>query len=109
VVVADDVFNQEWPGVATGTLRYMSQGGTLVPFAIGFNKVFFASPEYVEPYRDLLQKNFDDRYLTVVKMSDFAAHDILIISRVPRRPRQIVGRNKLAKQMYLRVQDLRGH
>ena len=38
IVVADDVFNAEWPGVSVGTLRYLDAGGTLVPFAIGFNK-----------------------------------------------------------------------
>ena len=43
IVIADDVLNQDWPGVSTGTLRYMESGGKLVPFAIGFNKVFFAN------------------------------------------------------------------
>ena len=29
VVVADDVFNPAWPGVAVGTLRYLDGGGAL--------------------------------------------------------------------------------
>ena len=42
VAIADDVFNQQWPGVAVGTLHYLEHGGGLVPFYIGFNKVLFA-------------------------------------------------------------------
>ena len=39
VVIADDVFNEQWPGVAVGTLRYLEDGAKLAPFVIGFNKV----------------------------------------------------------------------
>jgi hypothetical protein len=109
IVVADDIFNQDWPGVSTGTLRYLSQGGELVPFAIGFNKVLFSSPNYAENYRNILHAHFDNRYLIVVKMSDFATHDVLILGRVPRRPRQLIGRNKTAKELYLRMQQWRRH
>ena len=31
----------------------------LAPFAIGFNKVFFAQPEYVEIYRGALESKYD--------------------------------------------------
>jgi len=54
VVMADDVFHQMWPGVAVGTLRYLQNGGSLAPFTIGFNKVFFAEPEYTQTARALV-------------------------------------------------------
>jgi len=108
IVIADDVFNQDWPGVSIGTLRYMESRGKLVPFAIGFNKVFFCTPEYAQTYRDILRCEFEDRYLVLTKSSEFAGHEVLIISRVPRRPRQLVARNKAARRAYLRVQEWRG-
>jgi hypothetical protein len=107
IVIADDIFNEEWPGVATGTLRYLNQGGQLVPFAIGFNKVFFSLPAYAESYRNTLQDHFGERYLVAIKMSDFATHKVLILGRVPRRPRQLVGRNKTAKRIYRTIQERR--
>lgn len=109
IVIADDVFNQEWPGVSTGTLRYLAEGGRLVPFAIGFNKVFFASQEYSDSYQETLRSNFHKRYLTFVKSTDFAGHAVLYIGRVPRQPRKLLGRNDTAKQMYRRIQECQHH
>jgi hypothetical protein len=108
IVIADDVFNQDWPGVSTGTLRYMESGGKLVPFAIGFNKVFFSNSEYSEIYRDVLRSKFEGRYLVLTKSSEFAGHEVLIISRVPRRPRRLAARNTTARRAYVRVQEWRG-
>lgn len=108
IVIADDVFNQDWPGVSTGTLRYMERGGKLVPFAIGFNKVFFATANYSQIYRDVLRREFEGRYLVLTKSSEYAGHEVLIMSRVPRRPRQLAGRNKTARRVYRGVQAWRG-
>ena len=107
IVIADDIFNQQWPGVSTGTLRYMSQGGQLVPFAIGFNKVYFSLPEHAEFYRDKLRSHFENRFLEFVILSDFATHDVVIINRVPRQPRKLIGRSQMARNAYLRIQELR--
>lgn len=30
IVIADDVFNRYWPGVASGTVRYLSDGAKLI-------------------------------------------------------------------------------
>jgi hypothetical protein len=108
IVIADDVFNQDWPGVSTGTLRYMESGGELVPFAIGFNKVCFSTQEYSQMYRDILRREFASRYLVLTKSSEFAGHEVLIISRVPRRPREIARQSKIARGAYRRVQEWRG-
>jgi hypothetical protein len=43
VIILDDCFNCDWPGVVSGLSRYLSKSGSdssFVPFAIGFNKVF---------------------------------------------------------------------
>jgi hypothetical protein len=43
VVVIDDVYNQQWPGVLTGLARYLTQdGSTLRPFAFTPGKVYLA-------------------------------------------------------------------
>lgn len=107
IVIADDIFNEEWPGVSTGTLRYLSEGGKLFPFAVGFNKVFFAAAEYAGYYRNILNKNFDGRYLIYAKLSDFATHEVLVLTRVPRTPRRLLGRNTAAKKIFLSVQEYR--
>lgn len=107
IVIADDVFNEEWPGVSTGTLRYMEEGGQLVPFAIGFNKVFFTSPEHAEFYRNAIRTNFEGRYFLYVKMSDYATHPVLIIARDGLRPRNIISHNDTARYVYHRVREWR--
>jgi hypothetical protein len=116
IVIADDIFNEEWPGVVTGTFRYLSQGGQLVPFAIGFSKVFFSSPEYADYYRSTLQARYEAGHLVRVKMSRFAGHELLIIIPLPRQPtlhiRQpslLVSRSRTARYIYHRVQDWRSH
>ncbi|TQR85363.1 class I SAM-dependent methyltransferase [Mycobacterium hodleri] len=109
IVVADDVFNQEWPGVSTGTIRYMSEGGNLVPFAIGFNKVFFATSDYVRLYQGALYGTFSNRYLTFVKSTNYANYEVLFVGRVARRPRKLLGRNEFAKRVYNHVQERRHH
>lgn len=106
VIIADDVFNQEWPGVSTGTIRYIQQSDRQVPFAIGFNKVFFSSPEYAVLYQHELQSHFERRYLTSVKSSEFADHRVFVIARVPRRPRQLAARSDSARRIYHWVQRL---
>jgi hypothetical protein len=109
VVVADDIFNEEWPGVSTGTLRYLNEGGKLIPFAIGFNKVFFALADYSEYYRNILEEKFGSRYLVSAKTSEFAEHEVLIITRVPRRPRRLIGRNQTARKVFFGIQEWRSN
>jgi methyltransferase family protein len=55
ILIQDDFFNEEWPDVATATLRYFSQPRGIVPFAVGGNKVMFSHPEYAVKYRTVLQ------------------------------------------------------
>ena len=45
IVALDDVLNHAWPGVVTGLSRYLTEGGTLVPFAIIPNKLLLAGDQ----------------------------------------------------------------
>ena len=62
VILLDDYFNEEWPGVSEATNRFFlhDQNHGIVPFAIGGNKVYFSHEKFSEPYRQaLLQEGFD--------------------------------------------------
>ncbi|MGV0795689.1 class I SAM-dependent methyltransferase [Mycolicibacterium elephantis] len=104
VVIADDVFHQHWPGVSTGTFRYLNEGGGLVPFAIGFNKVFFSKSVAAPHYREVLRQHFGQRFLLFVKDSEFAGHPVLVMGRVRRQPKALIGRSATARRIYERVQ-----
>jgi hypothetical protein len=51
IIVLDDAFNEQWPGVADGVQRYFVRGPNLVPFAIGANKTYFCRPSHRDTYR----------------------------------------------------------
>jgi hypothetical protein len=103
VVIADDVFNPQWPGVAVGTLRYLDQGGRLAPFIIAFNKVLFADPEYCSKYRSAVESAFANRRLVETHTSVYDGHDVGVLLRVPRTPRQVLRRSELARSVYHRL------
>lgn len=43
IVVLDDILNPDWTGVITGLVKYFSEGGKLVPFALSANKLYLAT------------------------------------------------------------------
>ena len=51
IIVLDDAFNEQWPGVADGVQRFFSRRPNLVPFAIGANKTYFCRPSHRNAYR----------------------------------------------------------
>jgi len=51
IIVLDDAFNEQWPGVADGVQRYFVREPNLVPFAIGANKTYFCRPSHRDAYR----------------------------------------------------------
>lgn len=105
IVIADDVFNEFWPGVVSGTLDYMNTGGNLSPFAIGFNKVFFTQSDHVDRYRLALSSYFGAKVTYSVKWSEFAGHEVLVIARVRPSVRRVLRRNALARRLYYRVRS----
>jgi hypothetical protein len=51
IIVLDDAFNEQWPGVADGVQRHFARQPNLVPFAIGANKTYFCRPSHRDVYR----------------------------------------------------------
>jgi hypothetical protein len=56
IVILDDCFNEEWPGVSDGVHRYFSQPRSIIPFAIGAGKTFFTHPAFARQYAAVLEK-----------------------------------------------------
>jgi hypothetical protein len=106
VVIADDVFNQQWPGVAVGTIHYLEQGGALAPFYIGFNKVLFAHPDHADRYRRAVDEAFADKTMTAVFDSVFGGHQVGVLVPVPKRPADVARRVPLARGIYQRLAAL---
>jgi hypothetical protein len=101
IVIADDVFNEYWPGVATGTLRYLSDGAKLAPFLIGFNKVFFSQPEYSEFYRGEVESALSGKLRLATHPSEFAGHEVGLV--LPQGAKDILRKSQLARSLYHRI------
>lgn len=64
VILLDDYFEHEWPGVSDGTHRFFSERRPdLAPFAIGVNKVYFSRPAAAALYRRALRAACPDLFL----------------------------------------------
>jgi hypothetical protein len=100
IVIADDVFNQHWPGVAVGTLRYLEGGAKLAPFLIGFNKVFFAQPDYCEFYRTEVEAALAGKLRLATGMSTYAGHEVGLVA--PQGAADIFRRSQTARALYHR-------
>jgi hypothetical protein len=98
IVIADDVFNEFWPGVATGTLRYLNDGAKLVPFLIGFNKVFFTHAEFSEFYRGEVESALARKLLLATGTSEFVGHEVALVA--PQGPKDILRKSELARTLY---------
>lgn len=103
VVIADDVFNQQWPGVCVGTVHYLEQGGALVPFYIGYNKVLFTQPEHAARYRRVLDADYAGKTMTAVFESTFVGHPVSILVPVPKHPVHIARRSEALRGAYQKV------
>jgi SAM-dependent methyltransferase len=56
VVIVDDIFNPNWPGVAEGVFRYLlNPSSKLIPFAYGDNKLYLAASDDLEIYRSYVR------------------------------------------------------
>ncbi|MGV0715352.1 class I SAM-dependent methyltransferase [Mycolicibacterium sp. XJ662] len=101
IVIADDVFNQQWPGVAVGTLRYLQEGARLAPFLIGFNKVFFAQPDYCGLYRAEVESAVSGKVRLATGASVFAGHDVGLVA--PQGPVDLLRRSATIRSLYHRT------
>lgn len=103
VVIADDVFNFAWPEVVTGTLKYLDRPNALRPFAIGYNKVFFADAEFADRYAAAFAEHYDGRALYHFRRSTFGGSPVVLVADVARTPREILARSPLATSVYRRL------
>jgi hypothetical protein len=101
IVVVDDVFNAEWPSVSVGTLRYLDAGGAMVPFAIGFNKVYFTDAAHTSGYRDVIRRLYTGRWRVGHKTSVYHGSEVEVLWPTPVTPRRVLRRSRLARGAYL--------
>lgn len=87
IVIADDVFNAAWPGVAEGTFRFLSARPDLVPFAVGFNKVLFAAPDFADGYRAVVARAAAARARLHAHESRMAGHAVIVCTHFTARMR----------------------
>jgi hypothetical protein len=80
VVLGDDFFNCQWPGVAEGTLQFLSSSDQLVPFGIGFNKIMLTTPNFGDTYRQAI-RDAARRHLWACKESQMHDHGVTIVWR----------------------------
>jgi hypothetical protein len=53
IVILDDILTHHWLGVIEGTITFLQTRPTLVPVAIGYNKLFLANFSFAEKYCQL--------------------------------------------------------
>lgn len=60
MVVVDDYFNEAWPGVSEGVMRFLLlRPHALVPVAHGFNKMLLCRPHRRDHWREALKRRLD--------------------------------------------------
>jgi hypothetical protein len=57
VVILDDILNHHWLGVMEGTCKFLSTAPSLVPFAIGQNKLYLCKLSYQQKYFQLFAES----------------------------------------------------
>lgn len=82
LVILDDILNQDWVGVVTGAVQYFSSSiaKRVVPFAIGYNKLFCCHFTRKTQILENLAKRQDELKsydLNIVKWTEFAGHQVL--------------------------------
>ncbi len=56
IIILDDYFNEDWPGVSEGANAFFSVKRDIAPFAIGGNKVFLATRSHAKGYLHELEQ-----------------------------------------------------
>ena len=97
VIVLDDYFTAEFPGVSEGAARFLvAQAGRVVPFALGDSRMLFCRPDWAERYRAALADSPAQR----LHIRDAALWDGTAgIYRTPRRLMHRVRRTRLAQAL----------
>lgn len=73
IIVVDDVFNEQWPGVGDGVRRYFDRQPNMVPFALGANKTYFCRPSHRDIYHDATAA------VSTVTATEFLGHRVVYL------------------------------
>lgn len=82
LVILDDILNQDWTGVVTGAVQFFSSNDAkrIVPFAIGYNKLFcchFSSRDLVLNTLIGSQDVLNNLGIKCVKFTEFAGNKVM--------------------------------
>lgn len=95
VLIIDDYFNPDWPGVSEGAMRFfLRNSGALAPVAIGENKIFYSRPAFAARYGDYLIRHTHSRDLR--KIAKFLDREVPVF-RDPRRLYDRIKQSKLVR------------
>lgn len=104
VLILDDIFNEQWPGVMDGAMAHLDAGSALIPFGIGFNKTYFTnSAEHAERYRTALREAFVGSLTTYHRTTAFRGHAVELLMRARPTPRNLLRRHPQARRLYFAV------
>ncbi|MEM1154252.1 MAG: class I SAM-dependent methyltransferase, partial [Pseudomonadota bacterium] len=96
IVLLDDYFNPEFPGVSEGYAAFSAERpNRLTPFAIGDNKVLLSRPAHRELFANALTSAIADTNL--VKLVEFQGFQTPVF-RTPRRMYDKLKQNPIAKR-----------
>lgn len=87
VVILDDITNQDWMGVVSGAAQFFSSGqnGHLVPFAIGFNKLFCCHTEFRDEVTQIIYEQAEillANQIRPTKWTEFLGYQIVSLHSV---------------------------
>jgi tetratricopeptide (TPR) repeat protein len=77
VVILDDILHPHWLGVMDGLVEYLNNHPTLVPFAIGHNKLFLCKFSYHSKYLEVAKTS-----RSATKLIDFMGHKVWVVQWV---------------------------
>ena len=77
VVILDDILHPHWIGVMDGLVEYLNSHPTLVPFALGHNKLFLCKYPYHQKYLEISQKS-----RSATKLVEFMGHKMWVVQWV---------------------------
>jgi len=76
VIALDDFLRPEWPDVSAGYFAWFAERSKpIVPFAIGFNKLYLCEQSHVASYKDVLRSSEFLRFF-LSKYYDFCGNEI---------------------------------
>lgn len=97
VIVLDDYFSVEFPGVSEGASRFLlQQAGSIVPFAMGDSRLLLCRPAWVGPYQAAIAASEAQGYRVKEAALWGATIDIF---RTPTRLMHHIRRSRVARAM----------